>query len=533
MRIGSFYIEDRYHRWLYIAALCFTLASLPFYRAMSSIGVIVMAANWILEGHFREKWQRLKSNPGIWILASFYLTGVLGVFYSEEFRQVVQHLQNGLAFLAAPLVIGTSGSIKLKELKLILASISVSVLINSFVSYSIFAGFIDVQINTFRDYSYFSSNVHLTYLVIVTATTLFYLVRYHKPELSFWEYTLAIALTGWMVIYVYFLRSFSGIITMSAVIWIVLFVRFLKMKHFIKYPALLLMLLAPLFPVYVFQQVYAKNFQDYEIKRAELEKETAQGNKYHHNLKNKLMENGHYVGLYNSRKELREEWNKRSDIDFDAKDKKGQPLYATLIRYMTAKGLKKDAEGMKALSPQDIRNVEKGHTNPIYASPRNFYYNRIYTIAQSFDIYLKTGKPFDSVTKRAEAYQAMISIFKDHPIVGVGNGDIKKAYDEYFSEKYENADKMNLVGGHNQYLKILATFGLLGFAWFIFAFAGSWIVQKGHRYFMTRMVFFILLLAMISEVPLDQQRPAILFSIFISLFLFSFKPADERRKRGL
>jgi hypothetical protein len=50
---------------------------------------------------------------------------------------------------------------------------------------------------------------------------------------------------------------------------------------------------------------------------------------------------------------------------------------------------------------------------------------------------------------------------------------------------------------------------------------------------MTRMVFFILLLAMISEVPLDQQRPAILFSIFLSLFLFSFKPADERRKRGL
>jgi len=491
-----------------------------------------MAANWILEGHFDVKWQRLRKNPGIWLLASFYFTGILGALYSEDMRQVVQHLQNGLAFLAVPLVIGTTSPLSVKEIKIITGALTLSVVINSLVSYSLFLGFFDVAINNFRQYSYFSSNVHLSYNAIVGVVVLCYHLSQQRYRISSRERWMVLGLMIWMGIYVYFLRSFSGIITLSVFIWGMLLVRSWRLRPILRIPVVLMLLAAPALPIYLFQNIYQNNFSEFDAEVEALPEKTAKGNAYKHNLKNPMMENGNYVGLYISEEELGKAWNERSDVAFEGKDHKGQPLHMTLIRYMTAKGFRKDAEGLAKMSAKDIRNVEKGITNPIYASPANFYYHRVYTLAQAVFYYKKTGKPFDSVTKRFEAYRAMISIFKENPLIGVGNGDIKEAYDRYFNKKYENAEKMGLVGGHNQYLKILATFGLVGFAWFLIAFFGSWFVQRGHRHFLSRTIFLALLLAMISEVPLDQQRPAILFSIFYSVFLFR-NPVDKEEHTAL
>lgn len=529
MHIGKLHIADLNHRYLYVAAIAFVLFSLPFYRAMSSIGLIVMAANWILEGDHTGKWMRLKRNPGILLLISFYFTGILAAIYSDDMRQVAQHLQNGLAFLAVPLVIGTSKPLQKKEIHIITGALTLSVVLNSLVSYSLFTGLFDAEITNFRHYSFFSSNVHLSYNAIIASLVLYYYLARDKDNLSKGWYWSGVLLLIWMCIYVYFLRSFSGIITLSVLIWVVAIARSRKFRLLIRIPVLIILIAAPAVPLFLFQNIYHDNFTEYEVKRDTLPKTTAAGNRYNHKLKNPVMENGHYVGLYQSEAELKEAWENSSELDYRGKDRRGQPVYMTLLRYMTAKGLKKDAEGLAKMSEKDIRNVEKGITNPIYVSPVNFYYHRFYTLAQAIFMYQKTGEPFDSVTKRLEAYQAMIFIFKENPLIGVGNGDIKQAYAEYFNKKFKNAEKKALVGGHNQYLKILAAFGILGFTWFLVAFFGSWIIQNGHRHFLTRMIFFVLLLAMISEVPLDQQRPAILFSVFLSLFLFR-KSVSQQEK---
>ncbi|HKK10804.1 MAG TPA: O-antigen ligase family protein [Bacteroidales bacterium] len=532
MHIGKLHIADRYHRYLYLASLAFVLFSLPFYRAMSSIGLIVMAVNWIFEGHFAEKRARLKKNPGVWLLASFYFTGILGAIYSEDMRQVVQHLQNGLAFLAAPLIIGTSKPLLKKELQIISSALIISIFINSLVSYSLFLGVLEANINNFRQYSFFSSNVHLSYNAIVGVLVLYYYITRYRTEIAYSKKWMIILIMIWMIGYIYFLRSFSGIITLTIVVWTVLLFRSSKLNLYAQIPVVILLLAAPALPVYIFQKIYQENFTEYEVNISSLPDTTSKGNPYKHKRNVPMMENGHYVGLYQSETELKEAWENRSELDYRGKDRKGQPVYMTLIRYMTAKGLKKDAEGLAKMSKKDIKNVEKGITNPLYASPVSFYYPRFYTLAQAVFLYQKTGKPFDSVTKRLEAYQAMISIFKENPLIGAGNGDIKQAYAEYFNKKFENAEKMSLVGGHNQYLKVLATFGILGFTWFLAAFFGSWFIQSGHRHFLTRMIFVIFLLAMVSEVPLDQQRPAILFSVFLSLFLFR-NPISQQENTSL
>ncbi|MCF8230718.1 MAG: O-antigen ligase family protein [Bacteroidales bacterium] len=520
MKIGRFEISAEYHHIFYIVTLCFVLFTLPFsYRAMSSIGIIVMTINWLFEGQFQGKLQRLKCNPGIWILASFYLTGVLGALYSDNFQQVIHHLQNGLAFFIVPFIVGTSRPLKFKEVRYLILTLTASVVLNSIVSYAILANILDVEVTNFRQYAYLTSNVHLSYMSIIAVAALFYFVTRKRKLLSHKEYLLSIVLIIWMTGYVFFLRSFSGVLIISALAWLLLVKRSLKIASPVKYLFLLLLLSLPLVPLYIFNQIYTGNFSDYSFEADTLSQYTAKGNSYTHDTTNfHLMENGRYIGLYLCEKELKQEWNERSNIVYSGDGKKGHPIRKTLIRYMTAKHLRKDSAGFAEMTKQDIRNVENGVPNPLYKKNTDLYYPRLYTLAQAIYFYKKTGRPFDSVTKRMEGYRAMLSIFSNNPVSGVGTGDIKNAYDSYYQQKYGRIK--GFVGGHNQYLKSLATFGIIGFVWLIVSLLGSWIVQKGWKYTMAQMILVVILLSMISEVPFDQQRPAILFSVFYSLILF-------------
>ena len=44
---------------------------------------------------------------------------------------------------------------------------------------------------------------------------------------------------------------------------------------------------------------------------------------------------------------MKEEWNKVAEIEYDSVGVNGYPIRATLIRYLTSKGLRKDAKALK------------------------------------------------------------------------------------------------------------------------------------------------------------------------------------------
>ncbi|MEZ5199206.1 MAG: hypothetical protein R2764_23325 [Bacteroidales bacterium] len=89
--------------------------------------------------------------------------------------------------------------------------------------------------------------------------------------------------------------------------------------------------------------------------------------------------------IYVSDKELEESWKSRSSFDYRGKDKKGQELKQTLIRYLNSKNLRKDMDGMAELTDKDIRNIEQGISNYHYA--RKFNLNsRIYKVLWGYQI---------------------------------------------------------------------------------------------------------------------------------------------------
>ena len=83
-----------------------------------------------------------------------------------------------------------------------------------------------------------------------------------------------------------------------------------------------------------------------------------------HKTERHLEENGNKVWVYVAEDEMRSEWNLSSSIKkFDSTDEKGHSVRTTLIRYLTSLGLKKNGEVVKAMSEEDINNVESGFTS--------------------------------------------------------------------------------------------------------------------------------------------------------------------------
>lgn len=249
------------------------------------------------------------------------------------------------------------------------------------------------------------------------------------------------------------------------------------------------------------------------------------GEAYFHNRDNRQIENGHYVWRNIAWQELETEWNTRSDLEFAGKDRRGQELKATLIRYMTSLGLAKDKSGVQALTPDDIARVEDG-----LASVRELEHSgirqRLDRLFLEIDIYRNGGNPSgNSLTQRIVFWKAGLSIARTNPLIGVGTGDVSKAYAVQYAAMGMPLNEGHRLRAHNQYLTFAITFGLPGLLVFVLSLAwpgrisGAW----KHPVYLAFMI--VACLSFLTEDTLETQAGATFFAFFQSLFVLG---TDQR-----
>ena len=129
-----------------------------------------------------------------------------------------------------------------------------------------------------------------------------------------------------------------------------------------------------------------------------------------------------------------EEWNKRSEFSYSGKDRKGQELKYTLLRYMTSKNLRKDADGVNKLTQTDINAIENGLANYIFLDKISIK-SRIYEIMWELDSF-RRGKDTGghSVAQRLVYLKVAMNIISQNPVFGVGTGDVKMKFDTYYRD---------------------------------------------------------------------------------------------------
>jgi hypothetical protein len=253
-----------------------------------------------------------------------------------------------------------------------------------------------------------------------------------------------------------------------------------------------------------------------------LPQKTQSGHIYHHDINDKLLENGHYVGLFVCEEELQKSWEQRSSLGYQDADQNGFPVSSTLIRYLTSKGLTKDSVGMSKLLPEDIVNIEKGIANYIYTQRFMSLYPRIYQTIWELDVYFKTGNPnLKSLAKRIEFEKAAFTVIREHPLFGVGTGNWKQAFDVAYQKNHSQLEPIQYGSSHNQYLNYLAKFGVLGFLWIVFAWVYPLFLTNKHHFYPAVMLLLILGIANFSDSNLEAHMGISFFVFFYSFFLFS------------
>ncbi|HSM46617.1 MAG TPA: hypothetical protein VK872_02290, partial [Draconibacterium sp.] len=230
------------------------------------------------------------------------------------------------------------------------------------------------------------SHIRFSFQLILIFWFLVILIQKNKERLNKYIKVSLLLLALYFLFFLFFQQSLTGLIAFGAS---VLFAVYLLIQTQKKYSGILLFILAGFVLVPLFYGLWIVN-SFYKIEKVNpetIEKTTALGNPYEHDFENPAIENGRYTFLYVCHDEMREEWNKISTKKYDDLLPNGYPLYSTLIRYLTSKGVKKDAEGIKSLSARDIQNVENGISNVIFQKKKYTLYPRIYQTVWEFYMY--------------------------------------------------------------------------------------------------------------------------------------------------
>jgi len=489
-------------------------------RFTLSVAQFTLLGNWLIYGNFKQKYKDLINNKPALVLTSLFFLHILGLFYTSDLDYAFKDLRIKLPLLALPVILATSKPIENKKFDILILFYLAAVLIASFIGFGIF---LSKSVNDIRNISPFISHIRLSLNICLAIflAVYFAFTKYRKNLIL--KVTMIIA-TIWLLAFLFISESGTGIYILSLTLLSLAFYYIIKNKKiYQKIVVISLLIIIPI-SLFIYLNYTIKSYlTPHKNDLNNLERLSAQGNHYYQDKVNYPVENGSYVGLYVVESELKEEWNKRSDFDYEGKDIKGQLLKSTLIRYLNSKDLRKDAEGVNQLDEKDIKNIEQGIANYYYT--KKFTINsRIYKILWEYQMAKMGQNPGGhSIIQRFEYWKVSLAIIKDNFWFGVGTGDIDNAY----MQQYE---KMNSIlapeyrhRAHNQFLAFFVTFGIFGLLWFLFTLLYPPIKLKAfsdYRYF----VFFVIItLSMLVEDTLETQMGVTLFAFMNSFLLFTSK----------
>ena len=81
------------HRSVYILALAIIVCSLPFSVFTTSVGVITLAVNFLLDGNWHYKINAFRRNKLLWIFLLIYLPVFFSFFYSSSTSVAIKELR--------------------------------------------------------------------------------------------------------------------------------------------------------------------------------------------------------------------------------------------------------------------------------------------------------------------------------------------------------------------------------------------------------------------------------------------------------
>ena len=488
-----------------------------------SIGGFFLAGVWILQSiqlgvKFKDplhSFKKFANHPIALLAVAFYLLHLVGMIHTEDVAYGLKDLRIKLPLLFLPIVFTGIPAFSRKERSIIeylfiFASAAAALII--WINYELHFK----PTGNVRAAHLFISHIRFGLMVALAAYLIYRHLLFDKSKTRF---VLVLPLLI-LLIYLLRLQSITGSLSLVVVLVISGWVEVARMKHarlkWMLSAFLITMMLGA--AGYVGIEAYSY-FQIPHHSSEELSQLSAEGNPYEHKTGDTQVENGTLIWSFICWGELADAWRKRSDIPFEGLDKANQPVSSTLIRYVSSKGLKKDREGVNALSDEDIRWIERGVSN--YKSPkRRGISRRLQVLFFEINGYLNHANPSgNSLTQRFEFWRAGKYILSDRWLIGVGTGDPPRAFERAYNEIDSPLENHVRHRAHNQYLSLWISLGVIGLIWFLSVLILPFFLCTRSRSLKYIAFITIAILSFFTEDTLETQVGITFFSFFYCYFL--------------
>ncbi len=507
---------QQYSRPLYIILLGALIASIPlskYVMSMSQMGLLLL---WLLDGRIDKKLKAFFTNKLALVLASIFFMHVIGLLYTNDFSYAIKDLRTKVPLILLPLIFTGMPRLTSREfgglLFVYVLAVFSSTMISTYIS--VFHDIPDA-----REISLFISHIRFALNVCFAAFVVYYLYRsafFKKTYLS----ALLFAFFLWFSFFLFILESMTGIIIFATILFLFGLYKLVRWKNVYGKMVLGFILLFVLsFSVFYVLRTINELAIPEKVDFSKLDTHTSRGNIYKHDTVNYQVEEGRYAGLYLSFKEMKQAWNERSKYDFWGYDDNQQRIWQTLIRYLNSKELRKDYDGVYALSEKDIRMVESGVANVHYLHS-NPVKNRIRQAIIGYMNYKQAGlAKGSSFAQRLELWKASVSIIKKHFLFGSGTGDVPEVFREELKMMKSSLSETGLRS-HNQFISIFVAFGLIGFLWFLFCLLYPFSTSPNARSMLYLLFFAIVVFSMFNEDTIESQAGVTFFAFFNAFLLF-------------
>jgi hypothetical protein len=512
----SWLTADRY-RNVYLAGLWIFAAGLPLSKSAMSMALLLLSVHWLISGGFRH-FPSIRTSEG----AAFYLFMLIpfihlaGLWNTSDFHYAAKDLRIKMPLLLLPLFVVTAPELTEKHISQVIRVFTLAVLAGTFVSLCIL-----ISRNPLdpRDLVPFNSHIRFSMMV---SLALFSIVL-AKPVICHKKACFVLRVVGalWLLVSILLLESLTGILALLAGTVIILMWSTLKPGTGLMQKMASLMGIFCLFfgLWWGYQSVSREFLPNLPELTAHLDPISGLGNPYFHDTRSPVNENGNLVWIYVAKAEMEDAWNHRSQVAFDSTLSSGYKAGDVLMRYLSSKGLRKDAGGVAALDIQDITLIESGVTNYRYGR-HSWMRKRFDQLKWEYWNYRSGGDPRGhSLLQRIELWRVGIDLAKENLLLGVGTGDIRQAF-SYHLDKMKSSLAGTPLRTHNQYITILITFGLPGLLLFLVAIAGTIYFRFRRMNVLFAVFLVVLLISMLMEDTLETQVGASLFSFVFSIFAF-------------
>ena len=501
------YLSNIYH-----FCVCLLAIGLCTSKALVSISAVTLFLLSIFSFKLADLQQSIRTKKSLLFLFLFFVYYCLSIIWSSNFSIGIQDIVSKLNLVIIPiaLLIKPIDSKWLERIFTIFIWTVVSTSVFNFIHFQFFTSFG----RDIRALSMFVSHIRFSLFI---SFSLGLILRYIWMNKNFWKRILYFSLFCWLLFYMYYSEVLSGILGLAGGFFLCLLTSLLrntKTTKWVYFSSIFLVILGGLIVSYLLSKETNPPVRTLKIHP----KFTKLGNAYSHDTLSKEMENGNYIYTFICDKEIDSVWPSLSSIPLNQQNSRGYQTRMVMYRYLTSKGLPKDAYGLQQLSQVDIRSIENGI--PSVLEVRSGIFSKINYYFKNLN---QSENPNgNSFLQRLEYWRVGSTLFKKHPIIGVGIGDFKSAFAEEYEKKESLLSLENRLETHQQFLSVLIATGCIGGIVFALIFY-FYILQTSTN---PLAIYFIgiLLASFLVEDTLTTLAGMSFFALFYTLFQTSIPP---------